>query len=91
MATFYAHPYDITATGFYFEDAQSYHAKAVAARNSYGDPVEEFEIQFIDGEMIDAELCRAIGINQANICTVIEKLDEWEDDEKRHVSTMPAR
>lgn len=40
---------------------------------------------FIDGEMIDAELCKAIGINQANIVTVIEKLDERDGDQKRAI------
>ena len=27
MATFYAQPYDIAATGFYFEDAETYRSK----------------------------------------------------------------
>lgn len=83
MTSFYAQPYDISASGFYFETEKEFRAKSAALRNDYDDPVEEFEIQFIDGELIDAELCNAIGINQANIFTVIEKLDEWDDDDKR--------
>ena len=58
----HAQPYDITATGFYFEDYDDYSAKAAKLRNDYGDPVEEFEIQFIDGDRIDCDLAQAIGI-----------------------------
>lgn len=82
MTTFYAQPYDISATGFYFDTADQYQAKNRTIRNDYGQPVEEFEIQFIDGETIDAQLAEALGINQANICRVIELIDEWSDDQK---------
>lgn len=82
MTTFYAQPYDIKANGFYFDEAKTFQGKCHAAKNSYGDPVEEFEIQFIDGELIDCEVCEAIGINQANIVTVLTKLEEWNEEEK---------
>ena len=59
MTTLFAQPYDISACGFYFETADEFTAKAIAATNDYGDPVEEFEIQFIDGADIDCELARA--------------------------------
>lgn len=85
MTSFYAQPYDISASGFYFETEEEFRAKSAALRNDYGDPVEEFEIQFIDGELIDAELCNAIGINQANIFTIIDKLGEWDKDDKRTI------
>jgi hypothetical protein len=49
MTTFYAQPYDITATGFYFKTAEEYQEKAGRLRNSADRPVEEFELQFIDG------------------------------------------
>lgn len=52
MTTLYAQPYDISATGFYFDTADQYAEKVVKVKNDYGQPVEEFEIQFIDGEMI---------------------------------------
>ena len=35
---------------------EEYNAKADALRNDYGQPVEEFEIQFIDGDGIDCDL-----------------------------------
>jgi antirestriction protein len=82
MTTFYAQPYDISATGFTFDTAEQFDAKISTIRNVYSQPVEEFEIQFIDGESIDAQLAEAIGINQANICRIIELIDEWSDDQK---------
>ena len=82
MTTLYAQPYDITATGFYFETAEQYAALAAKAVNDYGQPVEEFEIQFIDGEAIDAALARAIRLNQANFAAFLESVDSWEDWEK---------
>lgn len=78
----HAQPYDLAATGFYFEDYDDYIAKAAALRNSYGAPVEEFEIQFIDGDAIDCDLAQAIGINQANLKQFFEALDDWDDDDK---------
>jgi len=81
--TLYAQPYDLAATGFYFEDAESYSKRAEALRNEYGQPVEEFEIQFIDGESIDAALAGAWGLNQANLARFFEIVDDWSDDQKQ--------
>ncbi len=83
MTTLYAQPYDISASGFYFEDADSYARQAAALRNDYGQPVEEFEIQFIDGERIDAALAEAWSLNQANLARFFEIVDEWSEDQKR--------
>jgi len=85
MTQLHAQPYDLSATGFYFETAEEYKAKAKALRNEYGDPVEEFEIQFIDGESTDCDLAKAIGLNQANFARYFEIVDEWEEWEKRLV------
>lgn len=81
MTAFYVRPYDIAASRFYFEDQDSLEAKIISIRNDYGQPVEEFEIQFIGGEAIDYALANAWGINQANIIRFLEMLDEWEDHE----------
>lgn len=86
MTQLHAQPYDISANGFYFETAEEYAVKAKALRNDYGDPVEEFEIQFIDGESIDCELAIAIGLNQANFARYFEIIEEWEDSEKLEVA-----
>lgn len=78
----YAQPYDISAEGFYFRSAEEYDKKSKEARNSYGDPVEEFEIQFIEGGLIDCELAKAIDISQANFSEYLDCIDDWENHEK---------
>lgn len=83
MTQLHAQPYDLAATGFYFEDMEDYHRQAKANRNDYGDPVEEYEIQFIDGEHIDCDLARAWGINQANIGGYFKAVEAWDDHDKR--------
>jgi hypothetical protein len=66
----------------YFDDADSYARQADALRNDYGQPVEEFEIQFIDGETIDAALADAWGLNQTNFARFFEIVDDWSNDQK---------
>ncbi len=85
MTQFYAQPYDISATGFYFNTVEDYDAKHAACKNDYGDQVEEFEIQFIDGDDIDCDLFKAIGINQCNIHHFVDAVDAWEDYQKLNV------
>lgn len=82
MTILYALPYDISATGFYFDSADTYAAKVATLLNDWGQPVEEFEIQFIDGAEIDAALAEAWGLNQANFARFLEVVDDWSDDEK---------
>ncbi len=65
---YHATPYDISATGFYFNTYDEYIEKASKHKNEYGEPVEEHEIQFIDGD--NCQLFNTLGINQAN-------LDNW--------------
>lgn len=79
---FYAQPYDISATGFYFEDLAQYESGVTSCRNDFGNPVEEYEIQFIDGEHIDAQLFDALSISQANIGAFIERAHTWAEHEK---------
>ena len=67
MTTLYANPYDIGAPGFFFEDADEFLERMEAAA------VEEFSIEFIDGDSGDARLFRACGINQGNV-------GEWFED-----------
>jgi len=82
MTKLYAQPYDISATGFYFDSAEEYEQRVKDHRNEYGQRVEEYEIQFSDGERIDAELATAVGLNQSNFCAFFEVIEDWEDDEK---------
>ncbi len=82
MINLFAQPYDLSATGFYFETAAEFGEKSAAARNDYGQPVEEFELQFIDGEEIDAKLFEALAVNQANVGDYLEACDDWDEDDK---------
>jgi antirestriction protein len=82
MTTFFAQPYDLHAVGFYFSDQESYAAKIGTVTNEFGQRVEEFEIQFIDGEDIDAALANAWGVNQANVARLMEVLEEWDTHDK---------
>lgn len=83
MTQLHAQPYDLAATGFFFESFEDFKVKAKTNRNDYGAPVEEYEIQFIDGEEIDCALATATGINQVTIKRYFEIVDDWSDDEKR--------
>jgi hypothetical protein len=78
----HAQPYDITAAGFYFSTAEEIDEKVSKLTNGFGDPVEEFEIQFIDGEQIDCELAKAIDLNQGNFRDYLSCIEAWEDWQK---------
>lgn len=80
--TLHALPYDICASGFYFHNIEDYQVLAANAVNVDGYPVEEFEIQFIDGNPIDAALAQAISLNQSNIGHFLKAAAEWSEDQK---------
>jgi hypothetical protein len=81
-ATFYAQPYNLDASGFYFGSIAEYNAKSEGLTDRYGSPVEEFEIQFIDGSSEDAQLFSACSVNQCNLEQFITLVDELDDREK---------
>lgn len=76
--TLYANPYNLGAAGFYFTDAVDFMGKAAKLRDRFGDPVEKFELEYIDGD--HGELFRACDIGQANLelWEEIEELDDWQ-------------
>ena len=80
MTTLHATPYNIDATGFYFTDSMDYETKACIHVDRYGNLVEEFEIQFIDGDA--AELFEACGINQTNLNVWFDEIELLQDFEK---------
>jgi len=82
MTTLYANPYDLSAMGFYFDNSEEYAEKSRTLKNSFGERPEEFEIDFIDGESIDAELAKVWNLNQCNFTAFFEACDTWEEDEK---------
>lgn len=80
MTIFHATPYDISATGFYFETLAEYEDKASHHRNDHGDPVEEYEIQFIDGDDADSRIFFLLGVTQATLPRYFELQSELEPD-----------
>lgn len=78
----FAQPYDITANGFYFQDYESYQEEFDNLRNEFGQKVEEFEIQFIDGEIINCDLFNALSIHQGDIENFFDACENWSEDEK---------
>ncbi|MFA7275868.1 MAG: antirestriction protein ArdA [Pseudobdellovibrionaceae bacterium] len=82
MTRLFAQPYDISANGFYFETVADYLTKSSQLINDYGVPVEEFEIQFIDGEGIDCQLFTALSISQGTCEKFLDIVNEWDEDDK---------
>ena len=80
--TLYANPYDITAPGFYFNDFDEYEKKAEAAG------VEEFEIQFIDGDDIEQMLFRAMRVNQGNIEEYFDATYDFDEDDATRIAIL---
>lgn len=78
----HAQPYDITAKGFYFSTAEEFDEKVSKLTNDFGEAVEEFEIQFIDGDLIDCELAKAIDLSQGNFRDYLDCAEAWEDWQK---------
>lgn len=81
-STYFAQPYSIEATGFYFTTLEEYQAKAAKAVDRFGMPVEEFEIQYIDGDV--SKLFTAVGVNQANLADWFDLLDKLDGDEDQY-------
>lgn len=79
--TLHAQPYDMDAAGFYFTDLADYEAKAAALRNRWGAPVEEFEIQFIDGPTDAMHLFSAARVSQGYLPAYFAALGDWDDDD----------
>lgn len=88
MIKLFTQPYDLSAYGFYFDSMAEYKAKLTDLRNDYGLPVEEFEIQFIDGENIDGHLFNALKINQSNFGSFFDIAEDWSYDDKIKVSIL---
>ena len=76
---YHATPYDISAMGFYFSTYEEYKEKAANHCNENGNLVEEYEIQFIDGD--NCALFSALGIFQATLRLWFEAYENMDNDE----------
>jgi hypothetical protein len=72
---FYANPYAFGVSGFYFETFAEYEEKAEALTDSSGIPVEEFEVEVIDGTPEEVELAGEMKIDQCNLEQCLEVLE----------------
>ncbi len=82
MTTLFAQPYDLSATGFFFASLNEYDTAYAKNLNDFGQPVEEYEIQFIDGDDLDCDLARAWSIHQGDVAAYLDAVDVWDDDQK---------
>ncbi|MES9822831.1 MAG: antirestriction protein ArdA [Candidatus Thiodiazotropha endolucinida] len=78
MTEFYAQPYSIEHTGFYFNSFEKFET-GMEELNKKG--CEEVEIQFIDGEDHLARLADAANVDQGNVDTWFDVLEDLEEDE----------
>lgn len=78
----HAQPYDISACGFYFRGLQEFTDKSSNLLNHYGHPVEEFEIQFIDGDDLDCAIFKALSTQQNTIGDYFNACECFADDQK---------
>jgi len=65
MTLLYAQPYNRSVEGCHFQTYDQYRKNAEGLTDSFGLPIEEFEILFIDGGQIDQELFEAWRVSQA--------------------------
>ncbi|WP_413438190.1 antirestriction protein ArdA [Sulfuriferula sp. GW1] len=80
MTTLHAQPYSLDAMGFYFTDLADYETKFEANRDSFGAPVEEYEIEFIDGE--GGELFSGLKIDQSTLDIWFDRVEELDKHER---------
>lgn len=78
--TYFARPYNQNAQGFYFTDDEEFQTKAEALRDGFGNKVEEFELQYIDGG--EGNLFEACCISQSNLSVWFDTILDLEEHEK---------
>ncbi len=62
---YFANPFNTSVSGFYFTDYADYLEQADNLKDDFGMPVEEFELEYIDGD--NAELFNLLEVNQATL------------------------
>jgi len=76
MAKLHAQAYAYNGPGFYFDSAEEFEKKFEAAEKR---GFEEFEIQFIDGEILEIDLFNVMKVHQGSVEEYFERLEELED------------
>lgn len=85
MSTLFAQPKNAALTGFDFDDVESFAEQAESLRGSCGNPAEDFDFTFRDGEDIDEALFDAIGLREALLPEYFDAVDTWSIEEKLRV------
>ena len=78
MTEFYAQPYSLEHTGFYFNSVEKF-KEGMEKLNKRG--CEEVEIQFIDGEAHLCDLAKSLPIHQCDINFWFDELEELDDSD----------
>lgn len=65
MCVLYANPYNTSANGFYFKSYEEYKAKSSVHVDPFGLAVEEYEIDYVEGE--EAQLFKSCSIDQCTL------------------------
>lgn len=77
---FYANPYNTSAAGFYFESIEELEVKSAALKDEFGLPVEELEIDAIDGTREEMELFEMAEVTQSDIAEFIEFIEDSDEE-----------
>lgn len=80
MTTLHAQPFSFDARGFYFHDMTSFEAQFEANKDAFGNHVQEYEFQFIDGD--GAELFRALKIDQSTLDVWFDQVENMDEHEQ---------
>ncbi len=78
MTEFYAQPYSVDHTGFYFDSIEKFEA-GMEELNKKG--CEEVEIQFIDGEDHLCQLAESLSIGQGDIPLWFDELEDIDEQD----------
>lgn len=84
---YYAQPYGIGASGFYFDSLEDFNKKFKAAAKR---GVEEFELEFINGSNEDAQLFNSLGVSQATIDRWFEDIQPLDEHKKAGLYVLHA-
>jgi Antirestriction protein (ArdA) len=84
----HATPYNRDAAGFYFTDMAEYQSLVNKQFDRFKNRVEEFEINYIDGD--DGELFAVCGIDQTNIETWFNDIQDLDDFDKTNLYYLNA-
>ncbi|MCG7876046.1 MAG: antirestriction protein ArdA [Candidatus Thiodiazotropha endolucinida] len=80
MNLLFARPYNTEITGFYFTSYDDYLIKSAGLTDSFDQPVEEVEIELIDGDL--AQLFEACKITQATLSVWFDEIEHLDSAEQ---------